>query len=48
MANFQHKHKKAGSIFKKYIIMEASMFPLRFDEFNKKFEKNNTIKIGTK
>jgi hypothetical protein len=39
MIFFQHKHKKVNSIFKKRLIMEASMLTLSFDELSAKFEK---------
>ncbi len=39
MANFQHKHKKVGSILFFNLIMEDSMLSLNFDELNTKFEK---------
>jgi hypothetical protein len=38
MLGFQHKHKKIGSIFFLILILETSMLPLNFYEFNTKFE----------
>jgi hypothetical protein len=39
MGVFQHKHKKVDSIFKKILVMEASILPMIFYELKLKFEK---------
>jgi hypothetical protein len=40
MALFQHKHKKVSLIFKKSLIMEASMIPFQFLWIEYKVWKN--------